>query len=207
MYFVNIARRVFAGVFIGGHVRRVAVSSVAVAALAGVNAGAAMATSGVQCAQSSTYGSQCIDVYGSGLQVTDIQTWFTTPNTDFLSGKKWRIDLERYNCSPIGKPKSQCPVAATWLGNTRSGNPPVGGSTCITLGGDPIAVQQCENYGLAYADAKNGYWASFYSLPHTFGSNLWLCTELSIYNSSTGKWVFNAAGLTNGLRGCASVHS
>jgi hypothetical protein len=50
------------------------------------------------------------------------------------------------------------------------------------------------------------YWPTFYSLPHTFSTKLWLCTELAVYNSSAAKWVYNAAGLLAGLRACISVH-
>jgi hypothetical protein len=52
---------------------------------------------------------------------------------------------------------------------------------------------------------SNGFWPTF-SLPHTFGSNVWLCTEVSVWNGSAHKWVYNGGGLAHGLRACVSVH-
>jgi hypothetical protein len=44
-------------------------------------------------------------------------------------------------------------------------------------------------------------------LPHAFATDGRLCTEVAVYNAAAGKWVHNAAGLTRGLRACASVHA
>ena len=138
----------------------------------------------VHCTHGGTYGLQCISVRGSGLQVTSLQTSFTG-STEML---KWRIDLERYNCDPTRLMKSECPVVATWHGNAQTRQP--------TDPRDYVSFAQTR---------EHAYWPTFYSLPHSFGSNLWLCTELAFFNSSTGKWVYNAAGLPDGLRACARV--
>ena len=162
-----------------------AVSSLAWGGVALAGANAALLSSGARCTGPTTYGSQCIDVSGSGSQVTRIRTSFRGLG---LAGEKWRIDLERYSCDPVGKTKSSCPVAATWHGKLRTGRP---------AGRQQVSFTQSRT---------SRYWTTFYSLPHTFSAKLWLCTELAFYNSSAGKWVYNAAGLPAGLRACVSVH-
>jgi hypothetical protein len=166
----------------------------------------ALANSGVQCASSSTYGGQCISVYGSGLKVTDVQSWFTPPSTSYLSGRKWRTALEDYNCDPIHNTKSECPVYQEWYTAAHSGNPPHNSTACAGISGEGLSYQYCQDYGVAFAQASFGDWSGF-SVPHTFGSEKWMCTELQVYNSTTGKWVYNAAGLQYGLRACVDVHS
>jgi hypothetical protein len=157
----------------------------------GANATAATANSGNQCAGPSPYGTQCIDVTGSGRQVSAIKTSYDDtallwPNT------KWRVDLERYVCDPIGKAKSACSAATTWHGRSRVG----------------VRVVDHQAYPPAHLDQSptHRYWPGF-SLPHTFRSNVWLCTEMAFYNAATHQWVYNAAGLPHGLRACTSIHN
>jgi hypothetical protein len=157
--------------------------------LSGANASAATASSGKQCARSSTYGSQCIDALGSGRRVTEIQTWFDDTSM-FWPNDKWRIDLERYICDPIGKTKTTCSAASTWHGRVLTG------ARVVDRQSQPLHLAQSRS---------NGYWPTF-PLPHTFRSNVWLCTEVAAYNAATHRWVYNAAGLAHGVRACISVH-
>jgi hypothetical protein len=150
---------------------------------------AAAASSGKQCARSNSYGSQCIQVFGSGRRVTGIQTWFDDTGM-FWPNDKWRIDLERYMCDPIGKAKPACSAATTWHGRVRTGVRVVDGQT------RPLHLAQSRS---------NGYWPTFV-LPHTFRSNVRLCAEVAVYNSARHRWFYNAAGLGDGLRACVSVH-
>jgi len=174
----------------------VAVGVLAVAALgsfvrwelAGAEASAATAGSGKQCAGPTTYGSQCIEVRGSGRRVTAIQTWFDNTGL-FWPNAKWRIDLERYNCNPIDTTKPTCGTASTWHGKSRTGDIPGPGNSARSA-----------HFAQFRSDR---YWPTF-SLPHTFRSNVWLCTEVAAY--ARGRWVYNAAGLPTGLRACAAVH-
>jgi hypothetical protein len=129
-------------------------------------------------------------VRGSGRRVTEIQTSFND-TAMFWPNSRWRIDLERYNCNPIGRTKAQCPTVAGWHGKTRTG---------IRTPGNRYPPQ------VRFAQSRsNGYWSTL-SLPHTFRSNGWLCTEVAVYNSAQKEWVYNAAGLTRGSRACVSVH-
>jgi hypothetical protein len=166
-----------------------AASSPLRAALAGASANAAVSSSGRQCTPETTYGAQCMDVGGSGLKVTEIQTWFDNTGV-FWPSDRWRIDLERYNCDPVGRTKSTCWIAATWHGRVQRGARVVG------------RVVQPAHFAQSQS---NGFWPTF-SLPHTFGSNVWLCTEVSVWNGSAHKWVYNGGGLAHGLRACVSVH-
>jgi hypothetical protein len=153
-------------------------------AFAHATAGVGVASSGKQCADSSTYGRQCIAVTGSGRRLTAIRTSFDL--TALLYQHRWRIDLERYTCEPIGQPKAKCAAVSTWHGRARDG---------------------VRTPGNRYPDqVRTGSWPSF-ALPHTFASNGWLCTEVAVYNAAAGKWVYNAAGLPHGLRACAVVHA
>jgi hypothetical protein len=147
--------------------------------------GTAQAASGHRCTPTGTYGSQCIEVWGNGRQVSRIRTSFSGL-AGMLDQNRWRVDLEQYDCDPLHRPKSECPAAATWHGTVRA----------ATERGDVRFAQS----------RQNRYWPTFVRLPHTFRSNVWLCTELAFYNSSARKWVYNAAGLTHGLRACVAVH-
>jgi hypothetical protein len=157
--------------------------------LGGASASAATTSSGKQCARSSTYGSQCVDVLGSGRRVTEIQTWFDDTGM-FWPNERWRVDLERYLCDPIGKGKATCWAMTTWHGRVLTGAEVVGRQT------QPLHLAQSRT---------SGYWPTF-DLPHTFRSNVWLCTEVAAFNAATNRWVYNAAGLPHGLRACVSVH-
>jgi hypothetical protein len=162
-----------------------AVGSPASGAVPSPGADAAHVSRAARCAGPTTYGSQCIEVSGSGPQVTGIRTSFTGLD---LSGERWTIDLERYDCNPVGRTKATCPVGAIWHGRLRLGEPAGRGQVSFTQ------------------SPTSRYWPTFYSLPHTFSARLWLCTEVAVYNSAAGKWVYNAAGLPAGLRACVSVH-
>ena len=155
-------------------------------ALSTGNAKAAVGSSGKQCVGPTPYGSQCIDARGSGLTVTQIQTWFDDTGM-FWPNHRWRIDLERYACNPLGKTKSACWASVVWHGKTRAGDVPRPRNTALP------------------AHFGNRYWPTF-TLPHRFNSNGWLCTEVSVFNSAAGRWVYNGAGLSHGLRACVSVH-
>jgi hypothetical protein len=166
----------------------VALAAGGVAATLGASARASTVpdSSSRKCTLDGTYGSQCIEVWGSGRQVSRIQASFSGL-AGMLDQNRWRVDLERYDCDPVHRRKSECPAAATWHGAVRA----------ATDLGDVRFAQ----YG------RNRYWPTFVSLPHTFGSNVWLCAELAFYNSTARKWVYNAAGLIHGLRACVAVHS
>lgn len=166
----------------------------------------ALADSGVQCTNSSTYGSQCISVHGRGLRVTDVQSWFTPPNTSYLSGRRWRTSLEDYSCKPIHNTKSQCPVHQAWATGAHRGNPPHNSTTCAGISGEGLSYQQCQDFGVAFAQASFGDFSGF-GVPRTFSSDKWMCTELQVYNPRSRKWVANAAGQPYGLRACVDVHS
>jgi hypothetical protein len=173
--------------------QRWVIGAVCVGALAASSFGAwvasaATASSGKECARSSTYGSQCLEVLGSGRRVTEIQTWFDDTGM-FWPKQRWRIDLERYSCDPVRTTKAICPATTTWHGRTFTGVRVVHGQA------QPLHLAQ--SWG-------NGYWTRF-ALPHTFASNVRLCTEVAVYNRTAHRWVYNAAGLPNGLRACVSV--
>ena len=160
------------------------------AVLTSATASAAVADSGKQCTESTAYGKQCIDVRGSGWSVNGIQTSFDD-TTMFWPNDKWRIDLERYDCNPIGKTKSNCWSTAVWHGKARTGDIAGPGNTAL---------------GAHFAQSRrNAYWPAF-ALPHAFRSNVWLCSEVAVYNRARGRWVYNGAGLSHGLRACVSVH-
>ena len=157
--------------------------------LGGANASGATAGSGKQCAGPTTYGSQCITVTGSGLRVTAIRTSFDGTSL-FWPSTRWRIDLERYVCDPIGRTKATCWPATIWHGKTRSG----------------VHVDGHRPYPVAHLAQlrSSSYWPAF-SLPHAFRSNVWLCTEVAVYNRPESRWVYNAKGLAHGLRACVAV--
>jgi hypothetical protein len=173
-------------------------------AFALVPASAALASSGLQCANSNQYGSSCIDITGSGLQVQDVQGYFTPPNNDYLSHRRWALELTSYPCNPIHKLKSQCSPRHRWFTAIRHGNPPQAGSSCVILTPNGVGYQQCVNYGLAYADANFGDFRGFYRMPHEYGGTTWLCSELAV--RVHGHWRSNGAARSVGVRGCAEVH-
>lgn len=157
--------------------------------LSGANARAATASSGKQCARSNTYGSQCIDVLGSRQRVTEIQTWFDDTGM-FWPNDHWRIDLERYICDPIGKTKATCWAATTGQGRGDNGRISwiARASRCTLHSRDTTATGRRSLYR------------------DVFRSDVWLCTEVAVYNAATHRWVYNAAGLAHGVRACVSVH-
>jgi hypothetical protein len=165
----------------------VALSSFTRWELAGPNASAATTSSGRQCARSDSYGSQCIGVVGSGRRITEIQTWFDDTGM-FWPSHRWRIDLERYTCDPVGKAKATCPAATTWHGRIFTG------TRVVARRAQPLHLAQSHSH----------YWPRF-ALPHAFRGDAWLCAEVAV-NATRHKWVYNGAGLAHGLRACVSVH-
>jgi hypothetical protein len=163
-----------------------------------------LATSGLGCTTSSTYGSTCEKVFGTGLQVTDIAGYFTPPNNDFFTGKTWSFELTVYSCSPNGYTKAQCPPISTYYSKSRSGNPPQQGSNCASVGGSSLTYQQCQSYGMAQVLASHGDWPT-YTVPKTYSATRYLCTEVAVYVS--GHWVDNGPAGSKGYRACQTVHS
>ena len=172
--------------------------------VAGLAATVAQASSGLQCANSGQYGSSCIEITGSKLTVRDVQAYFTPPNNDYLSGRRWAMRLTEYGCNPIHKSTQQCEPAGTWYTKLRSGNPPQQGSDCASVGADGFSYQQCRSFGLAYADANFRDWGGFPRMAHTFSHDVWLCSDVAV--RAGGAWHTNGAAGTPGVRGCAQVH-
>ena len=174
----------------------------------------ASASSGVQCATSTVYGSMCGQIIGSGLVINDFHLSFTAPNSDYLTGRSWRWRVTTYACNPIGKTKIQCPpsnnpgqTTSTKDGRIRSGNPPIANTSyCQTMGytAGPasLSVTQCETHGEAHAYATLGdIWPSTHVDPSGYTytrSSGWLCGELAIKVGTT--YVDNGSGA--GLRAC-----
>jgi len=169
-----------------------------------VPAAPALADSGVKCHNSDSYGSTCIALTGDGLELRDVQAYFVPPNRDYLSHRRWAFELTRYPCDPIDKPFSDCNFTKHWISKVRRGNPPHEGSYCAILAPQGVGVQQCQDYGVAYADAQFGDWRRFPRLPHQFRRGLWLCSTLVVRVHR--HWRRNGAPGTNGERGCAEVH-
>ena len=167
-------------------------------------ASAAVADSGVKCHNSDSYGSTCIALTGDGLNLKDVQAWFVPPNRDYLSHRRWAFELTKYPCNPIGKPLSECTFTRHWVSRTRRGNPPKNSSFCEILAPQGVGVQQCQDFGVAYADANFGDWARFPRLPHQFRRGFWLCQTLVVRVNR--RWHRNGAPGTPGERGCAEVH-
>jgi hypothetical protein len=166
-------------------------------------ASSAVASSGLKCQNSSSYGSTCIAITGSGLSVGDVQGYFVPPNQDYLSRRTWAFELTRYSCDPRGHDYSQCPYTKHWISNPRKGNPPKNSSFCTTLGGEGVSVQNCQDYGMAYMDARFGDWPTFPHLTHNFKQGFWLCNSLIVRVKN--HWRRNGGG-GKGERGCAEVH-
>jgi hypothetical protein len=167
-------------------------------------ASAASASSGPKCHESRQYGSTCIDITGSGLQVQDVQGYFAPPNRDYLTHRRWALKLTRYPCNPIHKTQAQCSPTRGWFTRVRRGNPPLQSTMCVVFEPNGVGFQECQNYGLAYADANFRDWRGFYRMPHQFRRNTWLCTELVV--RSHHHWRHNGAAASPGERGCAEVH-
>jgi hypothetical protein len=167
-------------------------------------ASAASASSGPKCHESRQYGSTCIDITGSGLQVQDVQGYFAPPNRDYLTHRRWALELTQYPCNPIHKTRAQCSPTKHWLTGVRRGNPPHQGSRCVVFEPNGIGFQECQDYGLAYADANFRDWRGFYRMPHQFSRTTWLCNELVVRVG--GHWRHNGAAASPGERGCAEVH-
>ena len=176
-----------------------------VAAVVLASASAAFADSGVQCHQSSDYGTSCIHVHGDGLQVTDVQGWFFPPNNDYLTRRRWALELTKYTCDPTGHTIGECRPSHRWFTRVRHGNPPHEGSMCEQFAPYGIGYQQCRDYGVAYADAGMGDWRRFPRMAHQFRHDIWLCTTLVV--RVHGHWRRNGAAHSPGDRGCAAVHA
>lgn len=186
-------------------VLRLAVAPLALTAVVALaSAAPAAADSGYKCHNSDSYGSSCIFLHGSGLELQDVQAYFVPPNRDYMSHRRWAFKLTRYPCDPRGKTQRQCRATKAWYSRIRRGNPPKNSSTCVGLQGGGVSYQQCVDEGLAYADANNRSWRRFYRLPHQFRRNVWFCSELAF---RVGKhWRVNGAAGSAGDRGCAEVH-
>jgi hypothetical protein len=183
---------------------RTGIHAVAVAVtLALASAPAAFADSDIECAQSSDYGSSCIHVHGGGLQVTDVQGYFFPPNNDYLTHRRWALELTRYTCDPRGHTIGECRPNHRWFTRVRHGNPPKEGSVCEEFAPYGIGYEQCRDYGEASADAQFGDWRRFPRTPHQFRHNIWLCTTLVV--KVHRHWRRNGAAHSAGVRGCASV--
>lgn len=185
--------------------KMIAILAATMAALFGV-ASPSHATSGWKWASDSNYGEQGMDVIGNGLTVSDVIMRYIPPNNDYLTGHAWRFAVSTYSCDPRGLTKSQCGVNRYFYGKLRTGNPPAAGSTCTTIGNDGGNIQWCQSYGAASAYASNGDIPTL-TVPRTFSSGTWLCSEIEINsnNAGTGTWHFNGVG--KGVRACAEVHS
>lgn len=181
---------------------RTLLATISLAAAAGLFAAPAMATSGVKCANSSSYGSSCINLHGTGLRLDDIQAYFTPPNNDYFSQQTWAFRLTTYGCDPIGKTEHQCRPVGTHYSRLRHGNPPQAGQQCLTIGGQNLAYQQCQSYGMAYADANVRDWPKF-KVPHRYRFDHWMCVDVATLRH--GHWHRNGEPHTPGVRGCAEV--
>jgi hypothetical protein len=175
------------------------------AALALASAPAAFASSGKQCAQSSAYGTSCIEITGDSLRVDDVQGWFFPPNNDYLTHRRWALELTKYTCNPIHRTIAECRPQRRWLTRVRRGNPPKEGSICEQFAPYGVGYEQCRDYGVAYADARFGDWRRFPRMSHQFRHDIWLCTTLVV--KVHRHWRRNGAAHTPGVRGCAEVHA
>ena len=165
----------------------------------------AVGSSGIQCTNTDTYGSQCIAIDGEGMRVRNIQAWFVPPNRDYLSGRKWAIALTRYRCNPIHRTMRECPFFRQWRTAKRRGNPPKDGHTCEVLTPYGVGYERCRDNGVAYASAAWGDWRRFPDMAKTFkGSSTWFCTDLVV--RVRGEWRRNGAAGSPGVRACAEVH-
>lgn len=161
------------------------------------------ATSGWKWANSTDYGSQGINIYGSGLQITDLVGRFVTPNGDYLRDRDWRFVIDRYGCDPRGKSTSACPATDRWFSGTRHGNPPKGGTLCTTLNiGTVASIQDCQDYGMGVAYASDDAFSGF-GVPRTSADGIWFCTEIQ-RKTNAGAWQNNKPD-GYGLRACAEI--
>ena len=105
-------------------------------------ASGAAASSGLKCHQSSQYGTTCIALNGSGLYLQDVLGYFAPPNRDYLSGRRWALQLTQYPCNPIHRTTSSgrtLPTAVqgsglTAMSRSRSRSRGTGGGTVIGIG-------------------------------------------------------------------------
>jgi hypothetical protein len=131
-------------------------------------------------------GMLCIKVIHSSDRATvnDVVGYLASSGTS-LSGKTWRLALNRYACDP----QSGCEPAATYPGPTRHGLPPEA-TSCRTVGGETVTAPAGCHDTLAQAMASLGDWAGFYGLaagrPKTFGSRVWLCVAEQVM--AGGSW-------------------
>ena len=166
-------------------------------------AGPSSATSGWKWANSTDYGAQGINIYGNGLQITDLVARYITPNADYLNNRDWRFVIDRYGCDPRGKSTSECPRNARWFSGTRHGNPPKGGTTCTTLNiGSALSIQNCQDYGMGVIYASSGGFSG-YTVPRTSSAGTWFCTEIQLKTNSS-VWQNNKPDGV-GLRACAEI--
>ena len=166
------------------------------------------ATSGLGCTASSTYGTTCEKVFGTGLQVTDVAAYFIPPNNNFFGTHAWTFELTAYHCAPYGLTKSQCPPYAKYYGNSRTGEPPKQGTQCSTIsaqfGSGSFEYQDCVDYGEAQSLATHGDWPS-YHVPVTYGQTTYLCSEIAVKVGTS--WVDNGPAGSKGYRACQTVHA
>lgn len=171
------------------------------------------ATSGWKWASNADYGYMGENIIGSGLRVDDLLAKFIPPNRDFFTGHAWRFRISSYVCDPRGVDRSSagCPEDNHWVGKTRVGNPPKGGTVCQSIGLDGTGVSMCQDIGLAAAYASSGDFPNF-SVPRNFSSSRWLCTEIQKNTKADASGTWNNIGpgdgqIGKGLRACAQVHS
>ena len=163
----------------------------------------ALADSGNKCAESQAYGSTCIAITGHNRVVKDVQGYYVPPNNDELSQHRWALELSSYRCDPRGQTPAQCRAKHRWFTKVRHANPPQQGTDCTVFTPNGIGWTQCQNYGMAYADAQFGDWRGFYRMKHRFHHDVWLCVGLVV--KKNGHWRRNGPAASPGQRGCAEV--
>ena len=173
--------------------------------------GIASATSGIQCDYGGTrfhqLGVTCIDVHGSGLQVTEVQSWFVPPDNSYLAGKTWAQELTTYKCNPLGKTKAKCPPNhSPWYSQASANRIRIGQVVCNPQGkgSSNFPGSQCDDFGVGVVAASAGDWLTFYALPHTFASATYMCSELAV-RQPDGTWVDNGPPGSVGARACIKV--
>ena len=178
-----------------------------VAALTLASAPAALADSGMKCADGGSYGKSCIEIKGRGLKLKDIQGYFEPPSRAYLADERWALELTQYSCDPRGQTVGHCPFDKRWFTKLHKHNAAPDGQFCTQFAPEGVGYQDCVDRGLAYADAHRGDWRGFYDLqhPYTFAENVWFCTDL--VTRAHHRWYRNGAAGTPGVRACAEVHA